>query len=356
MQIGDIEVRHRSAEMAPADILISTFWLTAYDAFQFSKVKFKAYFIQDFEPHFYPMGSNWILAEDTYRFGFYGICASKWLHSIAQRYQMASCHFNLGYEPSVYYLDPLATRDADRVLVYMRPQTERRGTELLIATIAILKKQRPKTRVAIFGTDSLGYADLPFDVDFLGLLNEEQLRLQHSSSTVTLLTSLTNYSLIPIEAMACGAIVIDVNVESMRETFGESAPILLAPPRPLDMANSVIAILDDKDEVRRRSEASIEYAKKFVWGQAFRSVENSLFHAYFGNLASSDAGAALANAPLLRAKNGSKIFYLDKNVRYDIDSYETFVSCGFDIKDVQEISVKKLLSTVNAGSFKASTT
>jgi len=348
-QVDNVEIYYKSATMASADILISTFWLTAYDAYQFSDTKFKAYFIQDFEPHFYPMGSNWILAEDTYRFGFYGICASRWLHSIAQKYQMESCYFNLGYEPSVYYPDPLAKRDPDRVLVYMRPLTERRGTELLIATIAIIKKLRPKTRVAIFGTDSLGYTDLPFDVDFLGLLNEEQLRLQHSSSTVTLLTSLTNYSLIPIEAMACGAAVVDVNVESMRETFGESAPILLAPPRPLDMAKAVIAVLDDESDACRRSAASIEYAKKFAWGHAFQSVENSLFGAYFSH----HTTRQMETYPnLVHARDGSKIFYIDQNVRYDINSYETFISSGFDIADVQQISIKELLLLSHGGNFK----
>lgn len=348
LPIDGIEVYPSSKQMESADIVMSTFWKTAYQSFDLDNVKFKAYFIQDFEPYFYSMSSNWLFAEETYRFGFYGVCASKWLKTMAHRYGMQACHFNLGYDPGVYYPDPLTSRDANRVLVYMRPSTERRGTELLIAALTALKRIRPKTRIAIFGTDDLGYSGLEFEAEMLGLLNEEQLRTQHSMSSITLLTSLTNYSLIPIEAMACGSVVVDVDVESMRETFGKESPIRLAAPRPLDMARTIASILDDKEELERLSAASIEYSKDFVWDKAFAAVENNLFSAWFSEVPSRERKH---KEGLIRAKGASKIFYVKGDLRFGIDSYEVFEQFGFDIADVRDVSVKELLSIPNGGSF-----
>ena len=348
MPIDGIELHTSSQHMESADIAISTFWKTAYESLALANVKFKAYFIQDYEPYFYPMSSNWLFAEDTYRFGFYGVCASRWLHTIAHRFGMPACHFNLGYDPNVYYPDPLTSRDANRVLVYMRPSTERRGTELLISALTALKRNRPKTRIAIFGTEDLGYSGVEFEVEMLGLLNEEELRRQHSMSSITLLTSLTNYSLIPVEAMACGSVVVDVDVESMRETFGEDSPIRLVTPRPLDMARAIAATLDDQQELQLLSAAGIEYSKNFVWDKAFSSVENDLFAAWFSD---TTCQGCMSKDGLVRAPGASKIFYVKDGVRYGIDSYEVFERFGFDIADVQDIPVRELLATPNGGAM-----
>ena len=41
------------------------------------------YFVQDFEPLFYPMGSDYLLAENTYRKGLYHITTGAWCEGTA---------------------------------------------------------------------------------------------------------------------------------------------------------------------------------------------------------------------------------------------------------------------------------
>ena len=60
-------------DLPEADACVATFWATAYFVLKCGKAPRKFYFIQDYEPSFYRAGSASALAENTYRFGFYGI-------------------------------------------------------------------------------------------------------------------------------------------------------------------------------------------------------------------------------------------------------------------------------------------
>ncbi len=57
-------------DLPASDVAICTFWVSAYFLLKFNKTKRKYYFIQDYEPLFYPGGATFALAESTYRFGF----------------------------------------------------------------------------------------------------------------------------------------------------------------------------------------------------------------------------------------------------------------------------------------------
>jgi glycosyltransferase involved in cell wall biosynthesis len=299
----------------------------------------KAYFIQDFEPYFYAKSSMGVFAENTYRMNFYGICASPWLHEITrQQFGMRGCFFYLGYEPDTYYPDPLVERDHNRVVVYMRPTTERRGTELLLAALLVVQKRRPETRISIFGTSSIPEVGLRAEV--LGLQNEEQLRRLHSGSAVTLLTSLTNYSLMPIEAMACGSVVVDLGLESMRETFDAQAPIVLVRPEPLAMANELIALLEDRERIQSLSRRSIVFAGNFRWSRAFDTVTGSLFGAYFEGVK-----RVFAKYPrFVRAQGGSRVFEVCNGRLRQVMCIEELDSHGVTMDDVIDVDPRHLLA------------
>jgi hypothetical protein len=47
---------------------IATSWQTAYYVNYFDNCSKKIYFVQDYEPYFYPAGSGYIFAKNTYRF------------------------------------------------------------------------------------------------------------------------------------------------------------------------------------------------------------------------------------------------------------------------------------------------
>ena len=65
--------------VAPGDAtrIFATGWETAYPAYRDPSPARRFYFVQDFEPAFYPVGSEHVFAENTYRFGFHGITAGR---------------------------------------------------------------------------------------------------------------------------------------------------------------------------------------------------------------------------------------------------------------------------------------
>lgn len=315
-RLGGIEVHTTSKTLHESDILIATHWSTAYEVFRAQQTRFKAYFIQDYEPYFYARGSCSTFAENTYSMNLYGICASPWLHQVTgTEYGMKGCFFYLGNEPNTYHPDPLVDRDPNRVAVYMRPSTERRGTEVLLAALLHLQKARPSTRISVFGTGSIPNVGL--QAQALGTQNEHQLRRLFSGSAITLLTSYTNYSLIPVEAMACGSVVIDLDLPSMRATFDRDAPLVLTRPEPRIMGATLLNLLNSPKKLAELSAQSIEYARRFTWSRAFDDVSDSLFAEYFDGVVSPALDPTLR---FVRVAGGSQIYELREGMKRRIES------------------------------------
>ena len=68
-------VERLDGEMADAHGVIATSWASAYPVFNARCAGKRFYFVQDFEPDFYPVGVERLLAENTYRMGFHAITA-----------------------------------------------------------------------------------------------------------------------------------------------------------------------------------------------------------------------------------------------------------------------------------------
>jgi len=87
-----------------ADISIATHWPSAYLLLKFNKTKGKFYFMQDYEPLFYPAGTLYALAESTYRFGFYGITNTPGLYDIYTRdYNGVAEYFMPSVDKEIFY-------------------------------------------------------------------------------------------------------------------------------------------------------------------------------------------------------------------------------------------------------------
>src|SRR3954471_11075065 len=122
------DVDSGSADALPsADVAISTLGPPAYVLLKFNRAGRKCYFVQDYEPLFYPAGPNYALAESTYRFGFTGLVNTPGLlAALEQRHGMEG----LAFVPAVdsRYV-PRDGRDGERgrlrIFFYARPASER---------------------------------------------------------------------------------------------------------------------------------------------------------------------------------------------------------------------------------------
>ena len=83
--------------------------------------------------------------------------------------------------------------------------------------------------------------------------------------------SLTNYSLIPQEMMACGLPCVDLAGRSPEAVFGRDGPVELAQPDPIALADALERLLDDEHAWARRSEAGLGVRRRRDLGRAPRA-------------------------------------------------------------------------------------
>jgi glycosyltransferase involved in cell wall biosynthesis len=76
--------------------------------------------------------------------------------------------------------------------------------------------------------------------------------------------------------MACGLPVVDLDVPSMRDTFGADGPAELAPFDPLSICSAIERLLDDLVLRAGRSRAGAEMVAGRTWAHAAEQVEAGL--------------------------------------------------------------------------------
>lgn len=190
-----------------AHATICTSWETAYYLKRFHNTISKFYFVQDFEPYFFPHGSYNEFAKNTYTFGFRGITAGDWLkEKLNREYGMVTDSFSFSYEKGTY--KQWKKKDAaKRVFFYARPYTARRDFELGLLAIDELCKRMPEVEVVFAGEDISRYV-IPFKHKNLGIITPVQLSQSYSICDICLVLSNTNLSLVPLEVMASGSVAV----------------------------------------------------------------------------------------------------------------------------------------------------
>lgn len=262
------------SEWFGADVALATGWQTAHPVALLEDVRARAYLINDHEPEFYASSVEERWAQETYTMGMHHICASPWLADIMRnRYGGTASLFDLSVDTDLYH-PTSAPRRPETIVLYGRASTARRAVPLAIMAIAELKRRRPDVRVLSFG--DAHEIDMPFDYEHLGVLAPAQLAQLYNEGTVGVVLSLTNYSLIPQEMLACGLPCVDLAGVSAESVFGDDGPVALSPFDPIAMADVIDHLMHDEAEWQRRSAAGLEFVKGRTWDHAARQTEAGL--------------------------------------------------------------------------------
>jgi glycosyltransferase involved in cell wall biosynthesis len=108
------------------------------------------------------------------------------------------------------------------------------------------------------------------------VVSHEQLSWLFSEATVAMSLSMTNYSLMPQEMLACGLPTVDLDRPSPRSVFGADGPVALAAFDDVAIADVVERLLDDGVEWERRSRLGLEFVRGHTWDAAAEEVEREL--------------------------------------------------------------------------------
>jgi O-antigen biosynthesis protein len=260
-----------------ADVVLATGWQTVYPALRLGNSYARAYLVNDHEPDFYPVSTERVLAAETYGQGLHCIAASPWLRDLLrERYGASADAFQLGVDHETYQPRDIPRRQ-DTVIYYARHETGRRAVPIGLRALEELHERRPEVRIVLFGSSDPIPTSFPHE--HLGILSPRELSRLYSEATVGLCLSLTNFSLMPQEMLACGLPCVELAGVSAESVFGPDGPIELAPLDPLALASGIERLLDDRDLRQRRSAAGIKFALGRTWDHATEEVEAGLRHA-----------------------------------------------------------------------------
>ncbi|KQW48833.1 hypothetical protein ASC77_08885 [Nocardioides sp. Root1257] len=265
------DVRDFDAGVDDCDVLVATGWGTAYAVLGTTARGHRAYLVQDLEPMFSPAGSEYLLAEATYRFGFHGIAAGRWLaERLRADHGMTVDHFDFGCDLDAYGLEDRADPALRTgVAYYCRPHTPRRAHELSVFALERFARQRPDVPIHTYGEV---LPTLPFAATQHGVLSPEQLSSLYNRCFAGLSLSATNVSLVPLEMLAAGCIPV-VNDARHNRLVLDNAAVRYAPATPWELADALVELAAqspaDRQATARSAAASVTAAS---WADAEADV------------------------------------------------------------------------------------
>jgi len=262
---GTLQVWDRARGVADdTDAIFATGWETAYPAFLDESRARRFYFVQDYEPLFYPLGSEALLAENTYRFGYHGITAGGWLsHKLNTEFGMVTDHFDFSVDRSLYRYENTGRRN--EIFFYARPVTPRRAFEFGLIALADFARMRPDVTINLAGWDVSNW-EIPFEYNNLSSLQLSELNAVYNRCAAGLVLSLSNMSLLPLELLASGVVPV-VNDGPNNRMVSDNPYIEYVPASPLAIARTLAEVVDRPD--------APEYAKTISESVASTTWEDS---------------------------------------------------------------------------------
>ena len=269
-----VECYHDCKDATFAHATIATGWQTAYFVKNFDNTVAKFYFVQDFEPYFYAMGSEYEFAENTYKLGLRGITAGDWLkNKLHDEYGMITDSFGFSYDKEIY--TPHEKKDdVNRVFFYARPVTPRRDFELGLLALNELDKRVDNLEVYFAGWDTSNY-EIPFKHKSFGILQIEELSEIYAQCDMCFVISNTNLSLLPLEVMASNSVAVcSVGDNSTWLVNDENS--VLVDYEPIQMAEKMAYYFEHPDELAEIRKKGLEFAASTSWITEAEKVRDAL--------------------------------------------------------------------------------
>jgi hypothetical protein len=266
----EAEVRDAADGIEDAHAIFATDWSSAYPVVASPALGKRFYFVQDFEPWFYPSGSEALLAEATYRFGFHGVTAGAWLaQRLRSDYGMEADHFEFGCDLDRYGLDPAAARTG--ICYYARFTKPRRAYELGVVALELFAERNPGVDIHFYGDD---VARLPFEAVEHGTLTPEQCNELYQRCIAGLVLSATNVSLVPHEMLAAGCLPVVNDAEHNRMVL-DNDHVVYAPATPFEIASTLTALVERSATERDRAAVvAAGSVQSCSWAGSGAKVEN----------------------------------------------------------------------------------
>lgn len=262
----DIAFVSYEGELGYHDAGIATWWETAY-VLKEQEHHFRSlfYFVQDFEPYFYPVSSSYYLAENTYKLGLSHICSGPWVNTmLKEKYSVESEYFQFPLDRAIYHAGYQRDKKNKNIIFFAKPEMPRRCFEIGMEGLTIFKRRHPEIEIILFGSNELTGEMVPFEATILNyiptLWDMAQL---YVNADLGIVFSTTNPSLVPYEMMSCGCPVVDLDLEFALAKYGNDTDhVFLLDPLPDKFAAGLEEIFANEALLWKKSMSGYNWVRK----------------------------------------------------------------------------------------------
>ena len=285
------------SEVPESDAAIATLWSGAYPLVHLRSTRAKFYFVQDYEPQFYPAGAASGLVEQSYRLGIPGIVNTPGLAEVYRSYGNPAVSFVPAvdlhrYHPPETPRDPAAPL---RVFFYGRPSTPRNSFSLGIMALAGLKRRHGDAVELICAGENWnpGQFGVAGRIRNLGILgNLDEVAALYRSCDIGLVFMQTKHpSYQPFEFMASGVATVSNHNPATTWLLRHEENCLLTAALPTPAVDQMSRLVTDEPLRRRIVQAGLQEVRRHRWEEQIDRVWRAM------TLEEEDFRAAGATAP-----------------------------------------------------------
>ncbi|MEV7648988.1 glycosyltransferase family 1 protein [Arthrobacter sp. NPDC089319] len=277
------EIRSARPSIGGVDAVVASAWASAHVAERRTDAQVpRFYFIQDYEPYFYPRGYLYELAQDSYSLGFTHIALGEMVRkSLVHELSLEpATTIPFGCDTDMYGLlkadGAAATPTAARggVVLYAKTDVHRRGYLLAKAGLELFHQMHPEQEIHVVGDHVTGWR---IPVTAHGSLRPQELNALYNRCSAGLALSFTNISLAAEELMAAGCVPV-VNDSDLAKADLASPGVLWARATPTGIAGALARIVEHPHpELQAREVAALPRKGWGISQQRFSSfIESSL--------------------------------------------------------------------------------
>lgn len=215
------------------DVVIASSWDTVHYVKKFQT--YRMYFVQDFEPYFYPFGDKFLMAKKTYEQGLHMVSLGNWNKKEIEKHCTAVSPIDCVEFPCERSEYPRVERDyaayAEKKKIVMAVYLKYYGKRLpstiqyMLGKVKDALEQRDGIALDIryFGEAK---SFIPKNGVNVGMLSKAELNRLYAEADFGMVASLSNISLIPYEMLATGLPLIEFEDGTFKEFFPENCAIL----------------------------------------------------------------------------------------------------------------------------------
>ncbi|MCR5684973.1 MAG: glycosyltransferase family 1 protein [Lachnospiraceae bacterium] len=284
------------------DFVCASSWDTVSLVKQFEN-SYKLYFVQDYEPYFYPFGEEFLMCRNTYFEGLHMVSLGAWNREMILREGktdrlgkplVLDC-IDFPYEPGEYDApdrdyDSYATRKRFTIAAYVKYYGKRLPSlipYMLQNTAARLAEKGIELEVLYYGEAK---TFKPAGGRNLGQLNREEMSELYAKADFGMVASMSNISLVPFEMHAAGLPLIEFADGTYSRFLPPDSAILTSVGRK-DIAAELLEAAAAPEKLRKMHDSAMAAMKPLSWSASAeqfkrimeKAADNSIKILYFSN-------------------------------------------------------------------------